>query len=108
MAVGDDVQEAPGLFHVVGVAGADGFPGVAGRVGIGLAEGVQEPVLAVGAVVGQRLAGPLAGDQDSAPGIAQMFMAVGLAFAGAGDQAGAGVLGPDAVPQAVGAPRRPS
>ena len=106
MAVGDDVQEAPGVLHVVGVAGGDGFPGVAGWIGGGLAEGGQEPVLAVGAVIGQRLAGPLAGDQDAASGVPEVFAAVGFALACAGDQAGAGVLGLDAVAQPVGAPRR--
>ena len=58
LAVGDDVQEAPGVFHVVGVAGCDGFPGVAGWVGGCLAEGGQEPGFAVGPVVGQGFAGP--------------------------------------------------
>ena len=94
------------MFHVVGVAGCDGFPGVAGRVGGGLAEGGQEPVLAVGPVVGERLAGPFAGDQDPAAGVAEVFAAVGFAFARAGGQAGPGVLGLDAVAEPVGAPRR--
>jgi hypothetical protein len=33
LAVGDDMQQAPSVFHVVGVAGRDVFPGVAGRIG---------------------------------------------------------------------------
>ena len=71
LPVGDDVQHALGGWHVVGVAGGDGLPGVAAGVGLGDAEGGQEPCLAVGAVVGEGLAGPLAGDQDAAPRIAQ-------------------------------------
>ena len=71
LAVGDDVQQAPGMFHVVRVAGRDGFPGVVGRVGCRNTEGGHEPVLAVGAVVGQRLTGPLAGDQDPAARVAE-------------------------------------
>ena len=66
------------MFHVVGVAGGDGFPGVAGGVGGGFAEGGQEPVLAVGAVVGERLTGPFAGDQDAASGVAEVLAAMGL------------------------------
>ena len=103
LAVGDDVQEAAGVFHVVGVAWGDGLPAVVGWVGGGLAERVQEPVAAVVAVVGEGLGGPLAGDQDAAAGVAEVFAAVGLALAGARAQAGAGVLGLDAVAEPVGA-----
>ena len=106
LPVGDDVQHSLGGGHVVGVTGGDGFPGVAGRVGVGDAEGFQEPCLAVGAVVGERLAGPLARDQDAAPGVAEVLAAVSLAPAVPGPQAGARVLGLDAVAQPVRASRR--
>src|SRR5262249_38808805 len=93
-------------WQVVGVAGGDGFPGVAGRVGVGDAEGAQESLLTVGAVVGQALAGPLAGDQDAAPGVAEGFAAGCVGPAAGGPQARPGVLGLDAVAEPVGAPRR--
>jgi hypothetical protein len=102
LAVGDDVQEPLGGWHVVGVAGSDGFPLVAGRVRFGEAEGMQEPGFAVGAVVGQGLTGPLAGDQDTPPGVAEVFAAVRLASAPAWSQAFTGVLRRDAVAQPVG------
>ena len=103
LAVGDDVQEAAGVFHVVGVAGCDRFPGVAGRVGGGLAEGGQEPVLAVGPVIRERLTGPFAGDQDPASGVAEVLAAMGLALARPGSGR-AGVLRLDAVAEPVRAP----
>ena len=83
-----------------------GFPGVPGRVGCRNTEGPQQPFLTVGAVVGQGLAGPLAGDKDPSSGIAEVIGIVGLALAGSQGQAGPGVLGLDAVPQPVRAPRR--
>ncbi len=92
--------------QVVGAAGPDRFPGVPGRVGCRKPERLCEPGLAVGAVVGQRLAGPLAGHQDPAPGIAQVLPPVGLALAGSWPQARPGVLRLDAVPQPVRAGRR--
>src|SRR6185312_5781962 len=88
------------------VSRRDGFPGVPGGVGCRNTEGAQEPVLTVGAVVGQGLAGPLAGDQDPPPGIAEVIGVVGLALAGSRGQAGPRVLGLDTVAQPVGAPRR--
>ena len=94
------------MLHVVRVGGRDGFPGVPGRVSCRNTEGRQQPVPAVGAVVGEGLSGPLAGDQDAAPGVAEVVGVVGLAFAPAGGQAGPGVLGLDAVPEPVRAPRR--
>jgi hypothetical protein len=106
LAVGDDVEEAAAVFHVVGVAGVDGFPAVAGRVNGGLPEGLQEPVAPVCAVVGECLAGPFAGDQDPAPGVAEVLAAVCLTPAGAWREAEAGVFGLDAVPEPVGASRR--
>ncbi len=105
LAVGDDVQEAPGVFHVVGVAGCDGFPGVASWVNGCLTEGGQEPGFAVGAVVGEGFARPFAGDEHPASGVAEVFAAVGFAFASARGQAGPGVFGLDAVTEPVGAPR---
>ena len=106
LPVGDDVQQPLCGWHVVGVAGGDGLPLVAVRVGAGDAEGLQEPVPAVGAVVGQRLARPFAGDQDAAPGVAEVLAAVGFAGAPARAHALAGVLGLDAVAQPVRAGRR--
>ena len=84
----------------------DRLPGVAGRVGCRNTERAQQPLFAVGAVVGQGLAGPLAGGQHPPPGVAEVIGVVGLALAPAGDQAGPGVLGLDAVPEPVRAPRR--
>src|SRR5690242_10007933 len=83
-----------------------GFPGVPGRISCRNTECPKEPFLAISAVVGQGLAGPLARDQDPPPGVAEMIDIMRLALAGARGQAGPGVLGLDAVPQPVGAPRR--
>ena len=94
------------MVHVIRVARGDGFPGVPGRVGCRNTERTQQPVLAVGPVVGQGLAGPLARDQHPPPGIAQMIGVMGFALAPAGSLAGPGVLGLDAVPQPVRAGRR--
>jgi hypothetical protein len=105
-AVGDDMQEPLAGWHVVGVAGFDGFPGVAAGVSCRKSEHPGEPGLAVGAVVGQGLAGPLAGDQDPAPGVAEVLPAVGFAFAAARPQVRPWVLGLDAVAEPVGADRR--
>src|SRR5262249_19847177 len=55
----------------------------------------------VGAVVSEGLAGPFAGGQDAASGVAEMLGAVRLALALAGDQASTGVLGGDAVAEPV-------
>ena len=100
-AVGDDVQQPLAGGHVVRVAGFDRFPGVAAGVGCRKSEHAGQPGLAVGAVVGQGLAGPFAGDQDAAPGVAEVFAAVGLALAAAWPQARPGVLGLDAVAEPV-------
>ena len=59
----------------------DQLPGVPGRVGCRNTEGPQQPFLAVGAVVGQGLAGPLAGAQHPPPGVAEVIGVVGLALA---------------------------
>ncbi len=99
------MEEPLGGGHVVVVAGGDGFPGVAGGVGCREAEGFQEPGFAVGAVVGEGLAGPFAGDEDAASGVAEVLGAVGFAGAVAGPQARARVLGLDAVAQPVRAGR---
>jgi hypothetical protein len=84
-AVGDDVQQSLAGGHVVRIAGPDRLPAVPAGVGCRNPEHAGEPGLAVGAVVGQRLAGPFAGDQDAAPGVAEVFAAVGLALAAAWD-----------------------
>ena len=91
--VGDGVQEAPGGWQVVVVAGLDGFPPVVGGVGCRKIEHLHEPGFAVAAVVGEGLAGPFAGDQDSPPGVAEVLAAMCLAFAGAGTRRGRGFLG---------------
>src|SRR5580700_5605072 len=77
------------------------LPFVPAGVGCRKLEHPGQPGLAVGAVVGQRLAGPFARDQDAAPGVAKVFAAVGLALAAARDQARSGVLGLDAVAEPV-------
>ena len=61
-AVGDDVQEPLPVGHVVRVAGLDRLPGVPGRVSCREPERAGQPGPPVGPVVGQGLAGPLAGD----------------------------------------------
>src|ERR1035441_9954136 len=105
-AVGDDMEEPLAGWHVVGVAGLDGFPGVPGGVGCRKPEHPGEPGLAVGPVVGQGLAGPLAGNQDAPSGVAEVFAAVGFSFATAWPQVRAWVLGLDAVTEPVRAGRR--
>jgi hypothetical protein len=100
-----DVQEPPGRVPAVAVAGGDAFPPVPLRLGCRKTEHRYQPGFAVGAVVGQGLAGPLAGDQDAASGVAEVVAAVGFAFALARDQAGPGVLGGDAVAEPVRARR---
>src|ERR1017187_2429528 len=54
----------------------------------------------------QGLAGPFAGDQDAASGVAEVLAAVGFAFAAARAQVRPGVLGLDAVAEPVRAGRR--
>ena len=103
--VGDDVQQPLPGGHVVLVPGLDQFPGVPVRVGCRKTEGFGQPVLAVGAVVGQRLAGPFAGGQHAATGVAEVFAAVRLALARSGPQALLSVLRLDAVAQPVRAGR---
>jgi hypothetical protein len=106
LAVGDDVQQPLCRWHVVGITGGHGLPGVAGRVDVSETERFQEPGFAVGAMVGQGLAGPLAGDQDAPSGVAEVLVPVCLAGAPSGAHALMGVLGLDAVAQPVGARRR--
>jgi hypothetical protein len=84
LPVGDDVQESLCGWHVVGVAGGDRFPDEAARVGLGDAERVQEPGLSVGAVVGEGLAGPFAGDQDAGLVPERVGQAVGMVVLGGG------------------------
>src|SRR5215467_3312959 len=59
-----------------------------------------------GAVVGQGLAGPFAGDQDAAAGVAAVLGPVRLALALARDERGPGVLRLDPVAEPVRARRR--
>src|SRR5208282_2340243 len=105
-AVGDDVQEPLAVGHVVRVAGFDRFPGVPARISCRNPERAGKPGPPVGAVVGQRLAGPLAGDQDPAAAVAEVLATVCFALAAAWPQAWAGVVGLDAVAEPVRAGRR--
>src|SRR5690348_9102548 len=100
------MEQPPGRWQIVVVTRLDGFPTVGGGVGCRKTEHLGQPGLAVAAVVGERLAGPLTRDQHPATGVAEMLASVRLALAGAGDQARAGVLGLDAIPQPVRARRR--
>lgn len=100
-AVSDDMQQPLAGGHAVRVARLDRLPAVPARVGCQKSEHAREPGLAVGAMVSQRLARPLARDQDAAPGVAEVFAAVGLALAATRDQAWSGVLGSDAVAHAA-------
>src|SRR5262249_35753963 len=52
-------------------------------------------------MVGEGLAGPLAGDQDAAPGVTQVVGPVRFALAGAGDEALARILRVDPVAEPV-------
>ncbi len=87
-AVGQDVHESLGEWHVVTVGGGDALPlacrGVVGGVEV---EHGHEPGLAGGAVVGEGLAGPFAADEDAASGVAEVLVAVGFTSAETGDQA---------------------
>jgi hypothetical protein len=105
-AVGDHVEQSARDGHVILVARGDRFPGVAGRVGCRKAERFRQPVLAVGTVVGEGLAGPLAGDQHAPPAVAEIFAAMRLASARARPHVRLGVLRLDTVAEPVGAGRR--
>src|SRR6185437_14899158 len=83
-AVADDMQETTRSGQVVGVAWLDRFPRIAVGVGCRKVEHCHEPGLAVGPVVGECLAGPLARDEDTASGVAEVVGAVCLALAAAG------------------------
>ncbi len=84
-----DVQELAGRCHGVAVGRGDAFPPVPGGVNCRKIEHGDEPGFAVGAVVGQGLAGPFARCQDAASGVAEVLGAVCLALAMAGDQTAA-------------------
>ncbi len=86
---------------VVRVAWGDRLPGVPAGIGGRNPERGHQPRLAVAAVIGQRLARPLARDQYPAARVAEMFAAVGLALAAAWPQAPVGILRLDAVAQPV-------
>jgi hypothetical protein len=103
--IGDGVQKPLGRWQVVLVGGLDLFPPVGSGVGCRKTEHLGQRGFPVAAVVGKSLARPLAGDQDPPSGVAEVGAAVGLALAGAGDQAGSGFLGLDAVAEPVGAGR---
>ena len=93
-------------WQVVVVGRGDLDPGVTGRVGLVQTKGFNQPGLAVGAVIGEGLAGPLAGDQDAPSGVAAVLGPVRLALARGGDQTWPGVLGLDAVAEPVRTGRR--
>jgi hypothetical protein len=59
----------------------------------GLLEELPDEFAAFGAVVVEGFVGPLSGDQDAAPGDAEMFEFVGVAFASSGCCGGSGALG---------------
>jgi hypothetical protein len=82
------VQQPTLIVQVVRVARRDQLPGVPGRVSCRNTKRLQEPLLPVGAVVSQRLSGPLARDQDPPFGVAKMIDVMSLALTAAGDQAG--------------------
>ena len=86
---------------MVGVGRGDAFPRVLLVVDCRKIQHGHQPGFAAGAVVGEGLAGPFAGDQDAPSGVAEVLGAVGLALAQAGDQPGAGVLWLDAVAEPV-------
>jgi hypothetical protein len=99
LAFRDGEQESTRERAYVRVVRSDRFPGVpvgVGRFG-GVAEQVEDPVAAVGAVVAEGLAGPLAGDEYAPAGVAEVFGPVCFAPAGSRAQAVAGALGLDAV-----------
>src|SRR5260370_40150142 len=105
-AVGDDMQEPLPVGHVVRVTRPDRFPGEVGRVGCRNSEHAGQPGLAVAAVVGERLAGPLAGHQDPPPAVAEMLTAVGFSPTTARPQAWPGGLGVGGLARPAGAGRR--
>jgi hypothetical protein len=100
------MKHPPRVIQVIRVTRGHDLPGIAGGVSCRKTERLQEPLLAIGAMVGQRLAGPLAGDQHPPPGVAEVIGVVGLALAPAGNQAGPHVLGLDTVAEPVRAGRR--
>ena len=100
-AVGDDVQHALGRRHVIRVAGETGSQEYRPGSVAGDAERFHQPGPAVAAVIGQRLARPLARDQDAAAPVPEVFTAMGFALAVARTQARVGFPGLDAVAQPV-------
>src|ERR1022692_1156060 len=93
-AVGEDVQEPPAVRHEVLITGSDPVPAVAVVLGCRKIQHGQEPGFTVAAVVGEGLAGPFTGDQDTAARVAEGPAAGGLAFACAGAHSFPGGLGP--------------
>ena len=88
-----------------------GHPFDLGGDDAGGVEGFADDSGAVGFVFGEGLAGPVAGDEDAAAADAEVLSVVGLARASAGDEAGARLVGLDAVAQPVrtaGRARQPS
>ena len=110
LSFGNGAQEQDGAWGDVGVGGCWPFPyvrPVVRAVGGLDADGFKElpnECAAFGAVVIEGLVGPLAGDQDSAPGDAQVFGFVGLALAPPGCHGVSGAAGLDAVEQPCRAP----
>src|SRR6266498_786363 len=114
----DGAQEPVLQWLHVGVGGAGPLPGDRGwRTGFGRdggdlvvpvadAEEGTYPRTGVGAVVGEGLAGPVAGDQDAAAADAEGGFLVDAALAVAGPQLGVCLLRLDAVEEPVGAPVR--
>jgi hypothetical protein len=99
--VSDDVQEPLDGRHVIGIGRGNALPLVVVGVSCGQIEHGEQPRLAVAAMVTQRLAGRLAGDEDATAGVAAVFEAVGFAPAQAGHEVRARVLGLNAVAEPV-------
>jgi hypothetical protein len=105
LSFGDAEQQQNGPWWYVGVGGCHAFPHI--RPVLGSVRGLDAGGLkelpnefgAFGAVVVESFVRPFAGDQDPAPGDAQVFDLVGLALAASRDQGVPGALGLDAVEQ---------
>lgn len=90
LPLGDDLHEQLEPVGLVGVAGPEQLPGVAAGVALGCGllglrfDGAEDPehvVAAFAPVLGEGAAGPLAGDQAAAAGVAEVLGAVSFALA---------------------------
>ena len=105
LSFGDGTDEQDGPGWDVGVGGCGAFPsigavlGAVGGLNTGGLEELPNKFAAFGAVVREGLVRPLPGDQDAAPGDAEVFGFVGFAFAVPGGHGVSGAVGLDAVEQ---------